>query len=175
MYKMKILILPILLISSTIVSAQYNELVLKKNGWTKSRYREGSVITIETKLGMNYTGPVYLIQKDSVYFSGSAIAISDIAAVRKKPYRKKPFIPYSKEMFLYANGGIPLFVAGLVISGQSLSSAIAAGFAIVYLPVLIYNAQRLLFSGSKVYNIGNRYQLHVLDFFTPENVPFNKQ
>ena len=172
---MKLLLLSILLISTLLVSAQYNELVLKKNGWPKSRYREGSNITIETKLGMNYTGTIYLIQKDSIYFDGSGIAVSDIVAVRKKPYRKKPFIPYSKDMFLYANAGIPLFVAGLAISGQSLSSSIVAGFAIVYLPVLIYNAQRLLFSGSKVYNIGDTYQLQVLDFFTSENVPLNKQ
>ena len=172
---MKLLLLSILLLLSTIVVAQYNELVLKNNGWPKSRYREGSIITIETKLGMNYTGPIYLIQKDSIYFGGSAIAILDIAAVRKKPYQKKPFIPYGKEMFLYANAGIPLFVAGLAISGQSLTSAIAAGFAIVYLPVLIYNAQRFLFRGSKVYRIGDRYQLQVLDFFTAENVPLEKQ
>lgn len=172
---MKSLLLFTLLLLTNIVAAQYNELVLKKNGWSKSRYREGSVITIQSKLGMNYTGSIYLIQKDSIYFNGSGIAISDIASVRKKPYRKKPFIPYSKELFLYANAGIPLFVAGLAISGQSLSSSIAAGFAIVYLPVLIYNAQRLFFGGSKVYIIGNKYELQVLDFFTPENIPLPKQ
>jgi len=48
-------------------TAQYNQLLLRKDGRTIMRYTEGSVITIQTKLGLKYTGTIYLIQNDSVW------------------------------------------------------------------------------------------------------------
>jgi hypothetical protein len=65
---MKLICLFILIASSITVTAQYNQLLLRKDGRTVMRYSEGSVITIQTKLGLKYTGTIYLIQNDSIYF-----------------------------------------------------------------------------------------------------------
>ena len=40
-------------------SAQFNQLVLRKNGIPVKRYAEGSEITIKTNLGLTYTCLLY--------------------------------------------------------------------------------------------------------------------
>lgn len=151
--------------------AQYNQLVLRKNGIAQKRYSEGSVITIQTKLGMKYSGIIYLIQNDSIYFAGGGIHKNDIVAVFKKSGSRERFIPFSKEAFLYANAGIPLFTAGLVISGQPLVTSLAAGVTLVYAPVLLYNMKRMITNGSRRYRIGKKYDLQVLDLYKAEKLP----
>jgi hypothetical protein len=152
-------------------AAQFNQLILRKNGITQKRYSEGSVITIQTKLGMKYSGTIYLIQNDSIYFSGGGIHKNDIVAVYKKTGGRERIIPFSKEAFLYANAGIPLFTAGLVISGQPFVSSLIAGVTLVYAPILFYNIKRVITTGNKRYTIGKKYDLQVLDLYKAEKLP----
>ncbi len=154
--------------------AQFNQLILRKNGIAHKRYSEGSVIHIQTKLGLKYSGVIYLIQNDSVYFSEGGIHKTDIVAVFKKPLGKEGIIPLSKQTFLYTNAGIPLFVAGLVISGQPFVSSLIAGVSLVYAPILLYNIKRLITNGTRRYLIGDKYDLQVLDLFPAEIIPRNK-
>lgn len=161
----------VLLLSSHYTSAQFNQLILRKNGIAQKRYSEGSVITIQTKLGLKYSGTIYLIQNDSIYFSGGGIHKNDIVAVYKKSGAKERIIPFSKEAFLYANAGIPLFTAGLVLSGQPFASSLIAGVTLVYAPILFYNIKRVITSGNKRYTIGEKYDLQVLDLYKAEKVP----
>lgn len=159
------------LLSFLFSSAQYNQLVLRKNGLPVKRYAEGSVIHIQTKLGFNYNGTIYLIQNDSIYFSDAGIHKNDIAAVYKGSGRKEKIIPFNKEAFLYANAGIPLFTAGLVISGQKFASSLIAGVTIVYAPILFYNIRRVITNGTRRYTLGKKYDLLVLDLYKAEKLP----
>lgn len=154
--------------------AQFNQLILRKNGKAFKRFREGSDITIETKLGMKYTGTIALLQNDSVYFTGSGIPVRDIKAVLKKKSRT-PLIPMEPEAFLWANIGIPLFTAGLVISGQSFWSSFLTGAGLVYLPIIFYHIKNFLFGGGAYYRIGNKYDLQLLDLYRAEPVPIQQQ
>lgn len=151
--------------------AQFNQLVLRKNGIPHKRYTEGSIITIRTKLGMEYTGYIYLIQKDSIYFGTTGVHKNDIVAVLKKPLGRQSIIPFDGKTFLLANAGIPLFVTGLVMSGQSFPSALFTGLGIVYLPILVYNIKRLVTNHGRHYPIGSKYDLQVLDIHPAEIVP----
>ncbi len=65
---MKPAILALLLLFASVANAQFNELILRKNGIAKKRYAEGATISLQTKLGLKYTGRIYLIQNDSIYF-----------------------------------------------------------------------------------------------------------
>lgn len=172
---MKPAILILLLFFTSVAHAQYNELVLRKNGIAKKRYAEGSTISLQTKLGLTYTGTIYLIQNDSIYFLGSGIHKRDIAVVFKKQKQKHRFIPFNKQAFLYSNLGIPLFTAGLVISGEPFVNSLISGVGLVYIPVLLYNAQQLIFKRNKKYRIGNKYDLQVLDLYPSEKLPEKKQ
>jgi hypothetical protein len=151
--------------------AQYNQLVLRKEGRAIKRYQEGSVITLQTKTGLKYTGTIYLIQKDSVYFQEEGIKVSDIAVVFKHAKRKARIIPMSNEEFLYANLGIPLFATILTLGGQPFGPSLAFGATLVYGPVLLYNLQRIIFNGNRRYVIGNTYSLLALDLYKPEKLP----
>jgi len=152
-------------------AAQFNQLILRKNGIAQKRYSEGSVITIQTKLGLKYSGTIYLIQNDSIFFSGGGIHKNDIVAVYKRSGGRERIIPFSKEAFLYANAGIPLFTAGLVISGQPFVTSLIAGVTLVYAPILFYNIKRVITNGNKRYTIGEKYDLQVLDLYKAEKVP----
>ena len=160
-----------LLLSFLSSSAQVNQLILRKNGVAQKRYSEGSVITIRTKLGLKYSGTIYLIQNDSIYFSDAGIHKNDIVAVFKHSGAKERIIPFSKEAFLYANAGIPLFTAGLVISGQPFVSSLIAGITLVYAPIIFYNIKRLITNGSRRYPIGKKYDLLVLNLSPVEKIP----
>jgi len=160
-----------LLLFSISSSAQFNQLILRKNGIAQKRYSEGSVITIQTKLGLKYSGTIYLIQNDSIYFSGGGIHKNDIVSVFKNAGTKGKIIPFSKEAFLYANAGIPLFTAGLVISGQPFVTSLIAGVTLVYAPILFYNIKRIITNGSRRYTIGKKYDLQVLDLYRAEKLP----
>lgn len=162
-----------LLIFSFSASAQFNQLILRKNRVAFKRYQEGSLIHIQTITGLKYSGVIRLLQNDSLFFDGSGIHKNEIAAVYKKPGGRQPFIPYSKELFLYSNAGIPLFTAGLVISGESFLKSFLAAVSLVYAPVLFYNIKNLVTSGSKKYTLGNKYDLQVLDLY-PAEVVLNK-
>ena len=151
--------------------AQFNQLILRKNGIAHKRYTEGSVIHIQTKLGLKYSGTIYLIQNDSIYFVDGGIHKNEIVAVFKKPLGKEGIIPFSKQVFLYTNAGIPLFVAGLVISGQPFVSSLIAGVTLVYAPIVLYNIKRLITNGTRRYSIGTKYDLQVLDLYKAEIVP----
>lgn len=168
---MKLSFFFILIINCITVTAQYNQLLLRKDGRTIIRYTEGSVITIQTKLGLKYTGTIYLIQNDSIYFQDEGMKVSDIELVYKHPKRKARLIPMSNQDFLLSNAGIPLFAVILTLGGQSFWPSLAFGATLVYGPVLLYNIQRILFSSNKVYPIGNRYSLLVLDLYKPEKLP----
>ncbi len=165
----------IFLIAATQAEAQFNELVLRKNGIAKKRYAEGAVITLQTKLGLKYSGIIYLIQNDSIYFSDGGIHKRDIALVFKRASKKHTIIPFSKEAFLYSNLGIPLFTAGLVISGEPLLNSALSGIGLVYVPIVLYNAQQLIFKSNKRYRIGDKYDLQVLDLYPSEILPEKKQ
>lgn len=151
--------------------AQFNQLILRKKGIAHKRYTEGSVIHIQTKLGLKYSGTIYLIQNDSIYFVDGGIHKNEIVAVFKKPLGKEKIIPFSKQVFLYTNAGIPLFVAGLVISGQPFVSSLLAGVTLVYAPIVLYNIKRLITNGTRRYSIGTKYDLQVLDLYKAEIVP----
>lgn len=172
---MKPAILSLLLLFASVANAQFNELVLRKNGIAKKRYAEGATITLQTKLGLRYTGIIYLIQNDSIYFSGGGIHKRDVAIVFKKQKKKHRIIPFNGQAFLYSNLGIPLFTAGLVISGEPFLNSAISGVALVYIPVLLYNVQQLIFNRNKKYRIGNKYDLQVLDFYPSEKIPEKKQ
>jgi hypothetical protein len=172
---MKPTILALLLLFAATTNAQFNELILRKNGIAKKRYAEGATITLQTKLGLKYTGIIYLIQNDSIYFLGDGIHKNDIAIVFKKQKKKHRFIPLNTEAFLYTNLGIPLFTAGLFISGEPFLNSLLSGVGLVYIPVLLYNAQQLVFNRNKKYRIGNKYDLQVLDFYPSEKLPGKKQ
>ena len=173
---MKPAILSLLLLFTSVANAQFNELILRKNGIAKKRYAEGATISFQTKLGLKYTGRIYLIQNDSIYFlGGDGIHKRDVAIVFKKQKKKHRFIPLSTEAFLYTNLGIPLFTAGLVISGEPFVNSLLSGVALVYVPVLLYNAQQIIFNRNKKYRIGNKYDLQVLDFYPSEKLPEKKQ
>lgn len=152
-------------------TAQFNQLVLRKNRLAFKRYQEGSLIHIQTITGLKYSGVIRLLQNDSIYFDGSGIHKNDIVALYKKSGGRQPFIPYSKELFLYSNAGIPLFTAGLVISGETFLKSFIGAVSLVYAPVLFYNIKRLVTSGSKKYTLGSKYDLQVLDFYPAETVP----
>lgn len=156
---------------STEATAQHNQLILRKNKLAIKRYQEGSLIHIQTITGLKYSGVIRLLQNDSIYFTGSGIHKNDIATVFKKSGGRQPFIPYSKELFLYSNAGIPLFTAGLVISGESFFKSFLAAVSLVYAPVLFYNIKNLVTSGSKKYSLGNKYDLQVLDLYPAEVIP----
>ena len=161
----------IFLLISIEAAAQYNQLILRKNRIAYKRYQEGSLIHIQTITGLKYSGVIRLLQNDSIYFIGSGIHKNDIAAVYKKSGGRQPFIPYSKGLFLYSNAGIPLFTAGLVISGESFLKSFLGAVSLVYAPVLFYNIKRVVTSGSKKYTIGNKYDIQVLDLYPAEVVP----
>ena len=93
-------ILSLLLLFASVANAQFNELVLRKNGIAKKRYAEGATITLQTKLGLRYTGIIYLIQNDSIYFLGDGIHKNDIAIVFKKQKNKHSIIPFNGQAFL---------------------------------------------------------------------------
>ena len=137
------------------------------------RYREGSVISLQTKLGMKYSGVIYLIQKDSVYFSGGGIHMRDIAVVYKKQKKRYQVLPVDTKTFLLTNAGIPLFTAGLVISGEPFQQSLLSGIGLVYIPIVLYNLQQLIFKGNKKYRIGSKYDLQVMDFYPSEMLPKN--
>ncbi len=139
------------------------------------RYREGSVISLQTKLGMKYSGVIYLIQKDSVYFSGGGIHMRDIAVVYKKQKKRYRVLPVDTKTFLLTNAGIPLFTAGLVISGEPFQQSLLSGIGLVYIPIVLYNLQQLIFKGNKKYRIGSKYDLQVMDFYPSEKVPEKNQ
>ncbi|MBY0478005.1 MAG: hypothetical protein K2Q24_10195 [Chitinophagaceae bacterium] len=161
----------LLLFVSCSVSAQFNQLILRKNGIAHKRYTEGSVIHIKTKLGLKYSGVIYLIQNDSIYFSDGGIHKNEIIAVLKKQPGREKIIPFSNEAFLYTNMGIPLFVAGLVISGEPFVTSLIAGVTLVYAPILLYNIKRLITNGARTYPIGKKYDLHILDLHPAEKIP----
>lgn len=169
--QMRIYLLFLFLLSATLCSAQYNQLILRKDGRAIKRYQEGSVITLQTKTGLKYTGTIYLIQNDSIYFQQEGIKVSDIAVVFKHAKRKARLIPMSNEEFLYANLGIPLFATILTLGGQPFGSSLAFGATLVYGPVLLYNLQRIIFNGKRMYVIGNTYTLLALDLYKAEKLP----
>lgn len=171
---MKLFFLFVFFLNSALASAQHNQLLLRKDGRTIMRYQEGSVITIQSKLGLKYTGTIYLIQNDSIYFQDEGMKVRDIEVVFKQPKRKARLIPMSTQDFLLANAGIPLFAGILTLGGQSFWPSLAFGTTLVYGPVLLYNIQRILFSSNKVYQIGSRYSLLVLDLYKAEKVPEKK-
>ncbi|HMO34378.1 MAG TPA: hypothetical protein PKE63_13315 [Lacibacter sp.] len=164
-----------LLLTSLPADAQFNQLILRKNGISKLRYREGSVITIETTTGLRYTGTIFLLQNDSIFLDGSALRVAEVTAVVKKKKRERTVIPMEKEAFLYANLGIPLFTAGLVISGEPFWNSFLAGAGLVYGPILLYNVKRILFNRSRRFPLGDKYDLQLLDLYRPELVPGKKQ
>lgn len=168
---MRIYLLFLFLSSATISTAQYNQLVLRKDGRAIKRYQEGSVITLQTKTGLKYTGTIYLIQNDSIYFQQEGIKVNEIAVVYKNAKRRARLIPMSNEEFLYANLGIPLFATILTLGGQPFGSSLLFGVSLVYGPVLLYNLQRILFSGNRMYVIGNKYSLLALDLYKAEKLP----
>lgn len=168
---MKPTILLLLLVICTSVWAQHNQLVLRKNGIPVLRFQEGSLLTIKTKLGLSYSGTIYLIQNDSIYFNEEGIKVSDIAVVYKSPKRRSRIIPMSNEEFLYANLGIPLFATILTLGGQSFWPSLAFGASLVYGPVLLYNLQRILFHKNRAYVIGDKYSLLALDLYKAEKLP----
>jgi len=160
----------LLLVVTGACFAQFNQLILRKNGKAFKRFKEGSAITIETKLGMKYTGTIALLQNDSVYFDGSGIPVRDIKAVLKKKSRT-PLIPMDSEAFLWANIGIPLFTAGLVISGEPFWSSFLTGAGLVYIPIIFYHVKNLVFGRGAYYPIGKKYDLQLLDLYRAEQVP----
>lgn len=168
---MKPAVFSLLLFVCSTASAQFNQLVLRKNGIPLIRFQEGSLITIKTRMGLNYSGTIYLIQNDSVFFNEEAIKVSDIAIVYKNPKRKARIIPMSNEEFLYANLGIPLFATILTLGGQNFLPSLAFGATLVYGPVLLYNVQRILFHKNRAYVIGNKYSLLTLDLYKAEKPP----
>ena len=168
---MRIYLLLVFLFSAAVSPAQFNQLVLRKDGRAIKRYQEGSVITLQTKTGLKYTGTIYLIQNDSIYFQEEGIKVSDIAVVFKHAKRKARLIPMGKEEFLYANLGIPLFATILTLGGQPFGSSFAFGASLVYGPVLLYNLQRIIFNGNRKYIIGNTYTLRALDLYKAEKLP----
>lgn len=165
----------LLSIAALPAAAQFNELVLRKNGIAKKRYAEGAVITIQTNLGLHYSGLIYLIQNDSIYFVDGGIHKKDIAIVFKRPKKKHKIIPIGPEAFLWSNLGIPLFTAGLVISGEPVLNSVLSGVGLVYIPVILYNAQQLIFKQNKRYRIGRKYDLQVLDLYPSEKLPEKNQ
>ena len=168
---MKPILLFLLLFLGAQLSAQHNQLVLRKNGRPIIRYQEGSTITIQTKLGLRYSGTIYLIQNDSIYFQDEGMRVQDIAVVYKSPKRKARLIPMSNEEFLYANLGIPLFATILTLGGQPFGSSLTFGASLVSGPILLYNLQRILLHGNRSYNIGSTYSLLVLDLYKAEKLP----
>jgi hypothetical protein len=164
-------ILIVFLFAYSCCAAQVNQLVLRKKGIPYKRYTEGSVITIRTKLGMEYTGTIYLIQKDSIYFGTNGIHKNDIVAVLKKPLGRQRIIPVDGKTFLLFHAGIPIFVTGLVISGESFKRALISGVSIVYFPILVYNIKRLITNHKRLFVLGSKYDLQVLDFYPAEIIP----
>lgn len=167
------LLLFLFILAAFSATAQFNELVLRKNGISMKRYKEGSVIALQTKLGMKYSGVIYLIQNDSVYFSGGGIHMRDIAVVYKKQKGRYHVLPFDTKTFLLTNAGIPLFTAGLVISGEPFQQSLLSGIGLVYIPIVLYNLQQLIFKGNKKYRIGSKYDLQVMDFYPSEMLPKN--
>lgn len=165
----------ILILSLSVTAQNYNQLLLRKNGITIKRFAEGTAIHLKSKLGLEYSGTIYLIQNDSIYFSNNGIHIRDIGTVYKKVKSRSPVIPFSKEAFLYSNLGIPLFVTGLLISGEPFARALIFGVGIVYAPIVLYNVKRLLFGVNRKYVIGKKFDLLVLDIHPAENVPQKNQ
>ena len=172
--KVKILFL-LCFFAACSATAQFNELVLRKNGISKKRYREGSLIVLQSKLGLQYSGVIYLIQNDSIYFSDGGLHTNDIAIVYKKKKGQHHFLPFDGKTFLLANAGVPLFTAGLVISGEPFQRSLLSGLGIVYIPVILYNLQQVVFRGNKRYRIGSKYDLQVLDYYPLEKLPEKKQ
>ncbi|MBX9782725.1 MAG: hypothetical protein K2X48_05440 [Chitinophagaceae bacterium] len=168
---MKPILFFLLLFLSTQLPAQNNQLVLRKNGKAIVRFQEGSTITIQTKLGLRYSGTIYLIQNDSIYFQDEGMRVQDIAVVYKSPKRKARLIPMRNEEFLFANLGIPLFATILTLGGQPFGSSLVFGATLVYGPILLYNLQRILLHGNRSYNIGSTYSLLVLDLYKSEKLP----
>jgi hypothetical protein len=80
----------------------------------------------------------------------------------------------SNQDFALANAGIPLFALILTLGGQPFWPSLAFGATLVYGPVLLYNIQRILFSSNKVYPIGSKYNLLILDLYKPEKLPEKK-
>ena len=172
--KSKLLLL-LFTVAAFTATAQFNELVLRKNGISKKRYKEGSLIVLQSKLGLQYSGVIYLIQNDSIYFSDGGIHMNDIAVVYKTKKGKHRFLPFDAKTFLLANAGVPLFTAGLVISGEPFQKSLLSGLGIVYVPVILYNLQQVIFRGNKRYRIGNKYDLQILDFYPSEKLPEKNQ
>lgn len=165
------LLLILFIVAASSATAQFNELVLRKKGISKKRYREGSPIALQTTLGMKYSGVIYLIQKDSIYFAGGGIHMRDIAVVYKKQKSRYRVLPFDTKTFLLTNAGIPLFTAGLVISGEPFQQSLLSGIGLVYIPIALHNLQQLIFKGNKRYRIGNKYDLQVMDFYPSEILP----
>lgn len=165
-----ILIVSCLLMSDW-AAAQYNQLLLRKNGITKQRFREGSRITIITDKGLTYSGNIYLLQKDSIYFDGSGIKVNEVATIIKYKRKDRQVIPYPMDVFWSSNLGIPLITAGLVLSGEPFLSSFLFGVSIVYLPIVGHNLLRIIGNRSRRYNIGDKYDLRLLDLYRPELLP----
>ena len=159
------------LLLTTWAAAQHNQLLLRKNGITKLRFREGSTITVITNKGMRYTGNIYLLQNDSIYFDGSGIKVSEVKTIFRRNRKDREVIPYPMDVFWYSNLGIPLMTAGLALSGEPLLSSFLFAASIVYVPLIGHNALRILRNRSKRYDIGGTYDLRLLDIYRPELVP----
>jgi len=153
---------------------QFNEVVLRKNGKSFKRFREGAFIRLESKLGMQFGGIINLIQNDTIYVNHHGIAKKEIHAVLKKK-NKQPVIPMDGETFLWANAGIPLFAGGLTASGENFGRSLLWGTGLVYGPILLYHGKHLLFDRSRRYVLGDKYDLLMLDIFQPEIVPIRQR
>jgi hypothetical protein len=161
----------IFLLAAEAAAAQHNQLLLRKNGVTKHRFREGSSITIRTDKGLQYSGTIALLQNDSIYFDGSGIRVSEVKAIIRNHRKDKQVIPYPMDVFWYSNLGIPLLTAGLTLSGEPFLSSFLFGVGIVYMPIVGHNVLRIIRNRSRQYNIGNTYDLRLLDLYRSEPLP----
>lgn len=153
---------------------QFNEVVLRKNGKSFKRYREGTFIRLESKLGMRLGGVINLIQNDTIYINHQGIAKKEIAAILKRR-AKTPVIPMDGETFLWANAGIPLFAGGLTASGENFGRSLLWGAGLVYTPIVLYHAKNAVFNRNRRFVIGEKYDLLMLDIFRPEIVPIRNR
>jgi len=62
-----------------------------------------------------------------------------------------------------------------VISGEPVLNSVLSGVGLVYIPVILYNAQQLIFNQNKRYRIGRKFDLQVLDLYPSEKLPEKNQ
>ncbi|HEY6503285.1 MAG TPA: hypothetical protein VIZ28_04860 [Chitinophagaceae bacterium] len=169
MNRLLIIIIPFLLLSSSISFSQTGYLFVKKGIKKKRTYTEGDIIHVKLQDGNERAGIITLLRNDTIFINGRPVHKTFVKEVLQERKPKKPF-PDGKTVLLIS-AGAALTATGLAISGQATTQeAVIAGAVIGFGPLLIkhFGGRGIRAMKRKKFRIGKKFYLQVLDFHIPQ-------